>query len=51
VIVASMWPGAPPGAATTLKPRPIVPSGFWNAAPVTEARWVAPHWSSVPSSL
>ena len=49
-IVASMGTGVPPGS-TTFRPKPIDPSGFWNATPTALAAWAAPHRSSVPSSV
>ena len=49
-IVASIGAAMPPGAATTLSPKPIDPLGFWNAVPMTDALVAAPHWSSVPST-
>jgi hypothetical protein len=49
-IVASTCKGGLPGG-TTIKPKPIVPSGLGNAEPIAEARFPALHRSSKPASV
>jgi hypothetical protein len=51
LIRASTCTGAPPGAITVVSPMPTEPSGLRNAVPTTLAFWLAPHWSSIPSSV